>query len=163
MSQHVFFLCFCFCLFLFVCFCFILIFCFVPFFFVFVFVFFFFVFCFVLFLTASFFFFYYKFYFKNVNIFMFSWFEPNFIEKFYWKSGFSNFGHVTIFAKRKFFFWPPFGNDTFFNVLFADVYLFLYTDMVQVLYRNFTGKNLKMVGSKWTPCAQTVVKNSLGT
>ena len=35
---------------------------------------------------------------------MFSYFEPNFIEKFYWESGFSNFGHVTIFAKWKFVF-----------------------------------------------------------
>ena len=26
-----------------------------------------------------------------------------------------------------------------------------------------TGKYLKMVGSKWTPCAQTGVKSSLGT
>ena len=25
---------------------------------------------------------------------MFSYFEPNFIEKLYWESGFSNFGHV---------------------------------------------------------------------
>ena len=40
-----------------------------------------------------------KIYFKNVNVFMFSYFEPNFIEKFHWESGFSNFGHVTIFAK----------------------------------------------------------------
>ena len=39
---------------------------------------------------------------------MFFNFEPNFIEKFLWESGFSNFGHVTIFAKRKFVFWPPF-------------------------------------------------------
>ena len=36
------------------------------------------------------------------------YFEPNFIEKFHWKSVFSNFGHVTIFAKRKLVFWPPF-------------------------------------------------------
>ena len=27
---------------------------------------------------------------------MFSYFEPNFIEKFHWKSGFSNFGLMTI-------------------------------------------------------------------
>ena len=39
---------------------------------------------------------------------MFFNFEPNFIEKFLWESGFSKFGHVTVFAKRKFVFWPPF-------------------------------------------------------
>ena len=27
---------------------------------------------------------------------MFFYFEPNFIEKFYWESGFSNFGYMTI-------------------------------------------------------------------
>ena len=47
---------------------------------------------------------FFKFYFKNVNVFMFFNFEPNFIEKFLWKSGFSNFGHMTFFAKRKFVF-----------------------------------------------------------
>ena len=29
-------------------------------------------------------------------------FEPNFIEKFFWESGFSKFGHVTFFAERQF-------------------------------------------------------------
>ena len=45
---------------------------------------------------------FFKFYFKIVNVSMFFNFEPSFIEKFFLKSGFSNFGHVTIFAKRKF-------------------------------------------------------------
>ena len=31
-----------------------------------------------------------------------SYFEPKSIEKILWVSGFSNFGHVTIFAKQKF-------------------------------------------------------------
>ena len=30
---------------------------------------------------------------------MFPYFEPNFIEKFHWESGFSNSGHMTIFVK----------------------------------------------------------------
>ena len=42
-----------------------------------------------------------KFYFSNENIAMFSYLEPNSIEKFFWESGFSNFGHMTIFAKWK--------------------------------------------------------------
>ena len=56
---------------------------------------------------------------------MFSYFEPNFIEKFHWESGFSNFGHVIIFAKRKLIFWRPFWNATFFNGFFADLWFFL--------------------------------------
>ena len=60
---------------------------------------------------------------------MFSYFEPTFIEKFDWESGFSNFGHVIIFVKRKFIFWRPFWNATFFfNVFFfffADLWFFL--------------------------------------
>ena len=39
---------------------------------------------------------------------MFSYFEPNFIEKFFWESGFSNFGHMTVFAKWNLVYWPPF-------------------------------------------------------
>ena len=56
-----------------------------------------------------------KVYFTNVNVFMFSYFEPNFIEKFLWKSSFINFRHVTIFAKRKFILWSPFWNGTIFG------------------------------------------------
>ena len=46
---------------------------------------------------------------------MFSYFDPNFIEKFLQESVFvflflffSNFGHMTIYEKRKFVFWLPF-------------------------------------------------------
>ena len=52
---------------------------------------------------------------------MFSYFEPNFIEKFHWESGFSNFGHVIIFAKRKFIFGGHFETQQFFNGFFADL------------------------------------------
>ena len=44
--------------------------------------------------------FFFKYYFSNVNLLMF-YFEPNFIENFFWESGFSNCGHVIIFAKWK--------------------------------------------------------------
>ena len=47
-------------------------------------------------------------YFGNVNLFKFPYFEPNFIE-----SGFSNFGHVAVFAKWKLVYWPPFRNCIF--------------------------------------------------
>ena len=65
---------------------------------------------------------FFKFYFKNVNVFMFSYFEPNFNEKYHWESGFSNFGQMTIFAKWKFIFWPPFWNETFFKMFFLLIY-----------------------------------------
>ena len=45
---------------------------------------------------------------------MFCYFELNFIEiEFIWESGFYNFGHVAIFAKRKLVFWQPFWYGTF--------------------------------------------------
>ena len=31
---------------------------------------------------------------------MFSYFEPNFIERFLWKSGFSNFGEIEMTRKK---------------------------------------------------------------
>ena len=53
------------------------------------------------------------------------------------------------------------------NVLFADlsVYDCFRCRQIWCKFRTEipTGKYLKMVGSKWTPCAQTGVKNSLGT
>ena len=49
-----------------------------------------------------------KIFFSNVNLFMFSYFKPNFIEKLFWESGFSNFGHTTVFTKWKSVYWPSF-------------------------------------------------------
>ena len=40
-----------------------------------------------------------KCYFSNVNLFIFSFFETNFIEKFLWESGFSKFGQNRNNAK----------------------------------------------------------------
>ena len=78
--------------------------------------------------------------FQNVNVFMFSYFEPNFFEKFHWERGFSNFGHVTIFAKRKFGFLGGFHFESqhFFNV-------FISLSLSLSLF--FWGGG----GSKWTP------------
>ena len=83
-------------------------------------------------------FFFFIFYFKNENFFMFFNFEPNFIEKFLWKSGFSNFGHVTFLRNENSFFGRHFETKHFLIVLFADIWLFwVHTHMVQVSYRNF--------------------------
>ena len=88
-------------------------------------------------------------------------FESKFIHKFFWESGFLNFGHVTIIKRKaKICVLATILERTFLNFLFADLWLF-YTDMVHVSYRNFYGKN------GWVqvdpPCAQTGVKSSLGT
>ena len=48
---------------------------------------------------------------------------------------FFKFWSRDYFSKRKFVFWPHFETQHFFNVLFADLWLFwVYTDMVQVPY-----------------------------
>ena len=84
--------------------------------------------------------------FKNVNVSMFFTFEPNFIAKFLWKSGFSNFDHLTFFVKRKFVFWPPFWNETFLIVLFADIWLFV---CVCTHCASFVPKFLQEGTQKW--------------
>ena len=50
-----------------------------------------------------------------------------------------------LFTKRKFVYWPPFWNETFFIILFADICFFfsVHTHMVQVSYRKFYGNVLK--------------------
>ena len=92
-------------------------------------------------------------------------FESNFIEKFLWESGFSNFDHVTIFAKRIFIFWPPSWNGTFLECSFCWFMIVLSVDRYGVSFvpEIPTGKYLKMVESKWTPCAPKGVKSNLGT
>ena len=59
---------------------------------------------------------------------MFSYIEPNFIEKILWESGFSNLSQVTIFTKQKFVFGRYFEKELFsyffiFFILFADLWL----------------------------------------
>ena len=94
---------------------------------------------------------------------MFFNFEPNFIEKFLRKSGFSNFGHV---RKTKICFLAAIlKQNVFLIVLFTDIWLFwVYTHMVQVSYRNSYRKVLKNEWVQVDPSprffAQTGVKSS---
>ena len=44
----------------------------------------------------------------NVNLFIFSFFELNFIENFLWESGFSKFGQNRNDVKQKSVIWPAF-------------------------------------------------------
>ena len=96
---------------------------------------------------------------------MFSYFEPNCCEKFLSKNGKFKFWSHDTFRETKFVsFWLPFWNSSFFSIFFS------WFKVVFGAYRysasfvpNSYGKNLKMVWSKWTPCAQTGVKNILDT
>ena len=63
---------------------------------------------------------------RNANVFMFSYFEPNFIYKFLWKCGFSNFGYEVFFVKRIIVFWSPFWNRTFFPWLMVVLGVYRY-------------------------------------
>ena len=55
---------------------------------------------------------------------MFSYFEPNFLEKFFWESGFSNFGQNRIDTKQKSVILPPFWNGTTFLIFFSRIVIF---------------------------------------
>ena len=87
-----------------------------------------------------------------------------FIEKFHWESGFIKFRSRDYFRKTKIrFFGRYFETEHFLNVLCADLWSFyVYTDMVQVSYRNSCGTQ-KWLDPSGPPCAQTGVKSSLGT
>ena len=84
--------------------------------------------------------------FQKYKSFMFSYFEPDFIEKFFWESGFSNLGHMTVFVRQNFVFGHHFETEHFwsFFFFFANLWLFkVCTDMVKLSYRNSYGKVLK--------------------
>ena len=61
---------------------------------------------------------FFKFYCKNVNVFIFSYFEPNFIEKFYLEKWFFKYWSRDYFPQNDNSF---FETQHFFNVLFADL------------------------------------------
>ena len=71
-----------------------------------------------------------------VNVFMISYFEPNFIVKFLWESGFSNFGRNRNDVKWKSVIWPPFWNGT--NILY-----FFYWNMVVISVYTYGVKIIK--------------------
>ena len=76
---------------------------------------------------------------------MFFNFEPNFIEKFLWESGFFKFWSHDCFRETKIRFLAAIlKRKHVLIVLFADIWLFrVYTHMVQVSYQNSYGKVLK--------------------
>ena len=80
------------------------------------------------------------------------------LEKFLWKSVFSNFGHVTIFAKQKFVFLDAILKQIIFWMFFLLIYGFFRCIQIWCKFHTKipTGKYLKMVRYKWTPlpCTQ---------
>ena len=80
---------------------------------------------------------------------MFSYFEPNFLEKFLWERGFSNFGQNRNDAKQKSVIWPPFWNGTTFLNFFPGLWFFIVrTHMVQISLQHSGGK---VVFYAWVP------------
>ena len=63
---------------------------------------------------------------------MFSYFEPNFIEKFLWESGFSNFGQNRSEIKIGYLaaIFKRYNNFIFFFFLFLFLFLFLFCRIV---------------------------------
>ena len=101
--------------------------------------------------------FFFKFCIKNVNVFLFFKFQSNLIAKFLWKSGFSNFGHVTIFTKRKFIFWPPFWNETLFDCSFLLIYCCL--RCIHILWCKYGPQFLRKNTQKWLGPVDTTPDN----
>ena len=80
---------------------------------------------------------------------MFSYFEPNFLEKFLWESGFSNFCQNQNDTKQKSVIWQPFWNGTTFLIFFPGLWFFIvHTHMVQISLQN-SGR--KVVFYAWVP------------
>ena len=73
-----------------------------------------------------------KFYFSNVIVFIISYFEPNFIKKFLWESGFFQiFAEIEMTQNENRLFGHHFETVKIFNIFFAGIWLYLvYTYMV---------------------------------
>ena len=80
----------------------------------------------------------------------FSYFEPNFIEKFLWESGFSNFGQIEMTRNKNRLFGRHFKTVQHFHFLFFSELLtfIVHTYMVQISLQNSGGK---VVFYGWVP------------
>ena len=103
----------------------------------------------------------FKLYFKNVHAFMFFNFEPFFflLKNTFGKVVFQILARWLFFAKRKFFYWPPFWNESFLIVLFAGILLFwMYTHGASFVPKFLRKSTHNSMGPSGPPCAQTGVK-----
>ena len=115
---------------------------------------------------------FFQFYFKILNVFMFSYFKPNFIEKFRWKSLLFKkyFGHVTVFATRFFFCCRHFETEDFFWIfcgcvcVYVLIYGYLILRCIHIWCEFHTEiPTEKILKNGRVLCAQTGVKSNLGT
>ena len=65
--------------------------------------------------------FFFKCYFSKSKVFMFYYFVPNFIEKFFWESGFSNFGQIKMTRNKNRLFCRHFETVQHFHFFFRIV------------------------------------------
>ena len=80
---------------------------------------------------------------------MFSYFEPNFIEKFLWESGYSNFGQKKMTRNKNQLFGRHFETVQHFQFFLQNCDFFIvHTYMVQISLQNSAGK---VVFYGWVP------------
>ena len=109
--------------------------------------------------------FFFKYYFTNVNLFMFSYFEPNFIEIvhlekcFFFFFFFSDFGQNRNDANIKLVIWPPFCSGTTF-IKTAELCL-VQTYLVQISLQNSGGKVVSQGDSMKLPLRTNRSENTV--
>ena len=82
---------------------------------------------------------------------MFSYFEPNFIEKFLPESVFSNFAKIEMTQNKNRLFGRHFETVQHFTIFSPELwFLIVYTYMVQISLPNFGGKVISL-GVPWNP------------
>ena len=80
---------------------------------------------------------------------MFSYFEPNFIEKYLWKSGFQILAKIEMMRNKNRLFGCHFETVQYFQFFFAELWFFIvHTYMVQISLQNSARK---VVFYSWVP------------
>ena len=94
---------------------------------------------------------------------MFSYLEPNFIEKFFWESGFSNFDQNRNKNKNRLF-GRHFQTVQHFEKKIPELwFLIVHTYMVQISLQNSGGKVVFLRGVHGTPLGTNGSKSTLVT
>ena len=99
--------------------------------------------------------FFFKCYFTNVNLFIFSFFEPNFISKVLWESVFflQNLATIEMRWDKNRLFCRHFETVQHFRIFFAELWFFIAsTYMVQISLQNSVWKVVFSGGSMDPPC-----------
>ena len=79
-------------------------------------------------------------------------FEPNFIAKFLWESGFSNLAKIEMMQNKNWLFGRHFETVQHFQFFFAELWFFIvHTYMVQSSLQNSDWKVVFLRGVPWNP------------